>query len=349
MKKYLLNSLAVVIVALMLQVVVQAQDAHFSQYYASGLYLNPALAGAEANMAFTSNYRSQWQSVAQPYVTNQMSWIMPISRGQILKRQMGAAGLSFYNDVVGDGNFKTTGIMGSFTYNSYFDDRMQVLSIGLQGGVVQQNIDFTNLEWGEQYNGYLGTYDPSITPTEAGFNTSNVYPDLSAGFVYYYNPQRNYARAATSGHLGMSAYHLTQPNASFSIATRDPLPFIVKIHGGMDFRLNERFSFEPTALTMYQANLLQLNTGMYLRYRAFISPVGLMANTDVLLGGWYRLGDAAIAMVGISNEAFTVGFSYDYNASSLRRFTGGRGAYEISLGVRFVKERGRRRFDTPRI
>lgn len=166
MKKYISGCLVALSVVLLTQTKVWAQDAHFSQYYASGLYLNPALAGAEANMAFTSNYRSQWQAVAQPYVTNQMSMIIPISRGQILKRQMGAAGVSFYNDVVGDGNFKTTGVMGSFTYNSYFDDRMQVLSLSVQGGIVQQNIDFTNLEWGEQYSSYLGTYDPSVAPSE---------------------------------------------------------------------------------------------------------------------------------------------------------------------------------------
>ncbi len=36
-----------------------AQDAHFSQYYANPLYLNPAFAGSDICPRVTLNYRNQ--------------------------------------------------------------------------------------------------------------------------------------------------------------------------------------------------------------------------------------------------------------------------------------------------
>jgi len=41
-----------------------AQEVQFSQFNASSLYLNPALAGVENDVTFNSNFRSQWSSIS---------------------------------------------------------------------------------------------------------------------------------------------------------------------------------------------------------------------------------------------------------------------------------------------
>jgi type IX secretion system PorP/SprF family membrane protein len=326
-----------------------SQDAHFSQYYASGLYLNPSLAGVESNLTFTSNFRQQWRSVAQPFVTNQISVISPVNRGKILKKQIGGAGLSLYNDRAGDGNFKTTGLNLSAAYNTYFREDIAVLSVGGQVGFVQKSIDMTNLEWGSMYNTSLGKPDLSSTPDVSGFSNRRNFLDINAGATFFYNPQRDYNRSGLSGHFGVAAYHLNQPNESFFTGTNARLPMLFKAHGHIDIRANERFSFAPALLFMHQRGLNQINAGVYLNYRMFSMPTGILAETDVVFGAWHRLQDAFILMGAVSNSTFTLGLSYDLNSSSLRQYSGGRGAFEVSLAVRNVKERSRQRFDTPRI
>ena len=61
------------------------------------------------------------------------------------------------------------------------------------------------------------------------------------------------------------------------------------------------------------------------------------------------MGDAFIFSTGLSNKAYTIGFSYDWNTSTLRRASGGRGAYELTLTVRKVKSSRDKHFGTPRI
>lgn len=47
--------------------VLNAQDAHFTQFYANSLYLNPAFAGAERCPKISLNYRNQW-----------LLWVLPM-------------------------------------------------------------------------------------------------------------------------------------------------------------------------------------------------------------------------------------------------------------------------------
>jgi hypothetical protein len=92
-----------------------------------------------------------------------------------------------------------------------------------------------------------------------------------------------------------------------------------------------------------------INLGLYLSYQVFGSTSNLLDEAELILGTWYRLEDSFIFSVGMHQKAWTIGFSYDYNNSSLRHETRGQGAYEISLQIRRVKERSMKRIATPRI
>ena len=48
---------------------IYAQDPQFSQFYASPLYLNPALTGSVKCPRATLNYRNQWPALGSTYVT----------------------------------------------------------------------------------------------------------------------------------------------------------------------------------------------------------------------------------------------------------------------------------------
>ena len=54
--------------------VVWAQDPQFSQFYSNPLYLNPAFAGTGTYPRIVSNYRNQWPSSGNTFVTYNLGY-----------------------------------------------------------------------------------------------------------------------------------------------------------------------------------------------------------------------------------------------------------------------------------
>ncbi|MCP4520330.1 MAG: type IX secretion system membrane protein PorP/SprF [Cytophagales bacterium] len=326
-----------------------AQDATFSQYYSSSLYLNPAFSGLEPNMTLSSNYRSQWSSIVEPYVTTQVSFIYPLYSDAFKETQAGGLGGSFYTDRAGSGNFRTTGFNVNGGYQLPFGVfTAHKLVLGAQIGVVQKSLDMSNMQWGEQYNPFIG-FDVNQTLSEAEIEPSNIYTDISAGLMYYYNMDGIRDRKF-NGFIGLSGYHLNRPNESLVESAQSKLPMLYKLHGGVNIPLAKRFFISPNFLYAQQNGLSHLNGGLYLSYLLYDShSYAALEGSEITLGGWYRNQDAFIFLVGFTHKAYTIGFSYDWNTSSLRYATRGRGAYEISLTLRRLKKHSLTQISTPRI
>jgi type IX secretion system PorP/SprF family membrane protein len=340
---------AFVLVLILAMSAAQAQEIQFSQWYASSLYLNPALAGMESDASFNTNVRSQWSSVSNNNVTSQLSGIVPLISGIERKRHVGGVGLSIFSDVAGSGSIRRSGFRATGAYSKGFGNDLHRISIGGQVGITQGALDLNNTRWPEQYSNALG-YDPSVPVTLQGFSNVNYYPIVNAGVFYSYNPSKNYYRAGTSIFSGLAVSNITNPNQSFFDGKEAKSGMIYKYHGGVELHTNAKINFGPQLLVAYTENIdPQINAGLYLNYRLNESPFGLLGGTDLVLGGWYRVQDAFIASIGLSNNNYTVGFSYDATTSSLSSFNSGRGAYELSFSIRNAKDRRRRRFDTPRI
>ena len=80
-----------------------AQDGHFSQFYASPMSLNPALTGlSRYKLKATAQYREQWRSVTVPYVSMQGGVEGRFNQGY--NNAIGG-GLSFVNNEAGNANF----------------------------------------------------------------------------------------------------------------------------------------------------------------------------------------------------------------------------------------------------
>ncbi|MFL5728274.1 MAG: PorP/SprF family type IX secretion system membrane protein [Cytophagaceae bacterium] len=326
----------------------RAQDAAFSQYYASALYLNPALTGIQPYVSFSSNNRTQWRSIVLPYVTNQISLIAPLYTKDVRRNHVGGIGFSFYNDRAGESNFKTNGFNVNAAYNLPLTaSRTSFLTFGLQGGFIQKSIDFTNLQWGQQFNPYIGVQAMNV-PDQSNVKANKMYPDISTGMMFNYNSSKDYSATGFSGYAGIAAYHINRPNESLVKGLTSTLPVLYKAHLGFEVHAGKRINISPNALFIQQKNLQQINGGLYLTY-LFPNQTKVLAPNFVTFGSWYRLKDAFIFSTGFGNDHYTLGFSYDYNTSSLRFNTQGRGAYEISLSIRRVKANTASIFHTPRI
>lgn len=328
-----------------------AQDAQFSQYYSSALYLNPALAGAEPDITFSSNYRQQWRGVpgVQSYTTNQVSLIVPYYVAKVKDSHKGGVGFSFYNDRAGDGNLKTLGVNLTGAYNiALSHNGLHYLSFGLQGGFMQKSIDYTNVRWGSQYNSSIG-FDANAVVDEPNLVTNRLYPDVNSGLIYYYNAARNYHYTDLSAYAGVAAYHMNQPNESFVKGMTSRLPMLLKAHAGFEYNATSKVNISPNAILFYQNARYQVNTGFYVSYILLQSNNGVVNNTSLILGAWYRLQDSFIFSAGINGSFYTIACSFDLNTSNLRTYSNGRGAYEVSLILRRNTKNRIKRFSTPRI
>lgn len=327
-----------------------AQDVQFSQYTASSLLLNPAMAGIEGSVAVNSSFRSQWRSISAPFITSQISAILPVYLGSDHKFQTGGFGATLLNDQGGDGSLRTTGFLLSAAYAKHFNEDLHRIAIAGQGGYLQRSMDFTNLQWGEQWSQFRG-FDPSVTVTSPVNVVNNrTYPIFNVGAIYSFNPARNFYRKKVSINSGLVISNLNRPNESFIEGQESRLPMLFKYHGNIEFNITRHYTFHPAILYVRQNQFQQINAGGYLSYLMGHEGESALKMTELTFGVWYRVGDALIYSIGLSNQAYSIGFSYDVNNSSLQRFTNNRGAYEITFTFRDNKDnRKLRRFDTPRI
>jgi len=311
-----------------------AQDAHFSQFYNSPLSLNPSLAGAfDGDIRVLTSYRNQWQSVTNPFKTFALSGDMGFFKKTSTTGFLGI-GLSIMSDKAGTSQLGYNQVNLSVAYHVYLF-KHQTLSAGIQSGFAQESMNFNNVNWGNQYNGTDG-FDPNLPSYEPAHSNTHSYFDFAGGLQWTYTKGEMYAIANNqlNVNLGVSIYHVNQPNISFYTDYKDRLPIKFVVHGNsMIGLLNSNLSIVPSFLYEQQDVSKDIVAGALLRiklqdeskYTGFVKGVALSA------GSYYRYGDAVIPTIQLEMGSYAMGLSYDINTSAFSIATSGRGGFEISL------------------
>ena len=305
-----------------------AQDVHFTQYFTSPLTLNPALTGlVNEDLRFAANFRTQWSTVSSnPYITGTISYDMAILKGKLPEGDALGIGLLGLYDKSGTGGLTNTTVGLSLAYHKAFGrDKLQHISLGVQGDLVQKSIDFSKLTFEDEFN--LGT-GAIVQPTGEKFSGAQIsYPDFNAGAMY----SGKISDHATA-YAGYSYYHLTNPSETFLGDNTATIHSRQTVYLGGSFDLNENTVLYASGLYQSQASATEVMVGGAV---GFILNPGhdedYQKNTIFYLGGWYRYGDAIAPYVGIEWSKMRIGVSYDVNVSSFTPATSGVGAYEISL------------------
>lgn len=285
-----------------------AQDPEFSQFFSNPLYYNPAFAGVKIGPRFIFNFRDQWPSLNEAYVSYSASYDQFIDKIR--------SGIGF--NVVGDnaGN----GIYNSYTADAMYSYQIRVsenfnINMALEGGYFEKT-----LNWGEAV--FADQLDPAnpenigTTSETPPLNTKVAGPDFGAGILAY----------SKKFYFGFSAQHLITPNEAFY--TTDPTGTIPRrFMGNIGWETSSKndlphsFFFSPNLIYLYQQGASQLNAGAY------------FGVTPLYIGFYYRDDfknpDAFILLVGVTEGIFRIGYSYDITLSGLAGYTGG--AHEISL------------------
>jgi type IX secretion system PorP/SprF family membrane protein len=321
----------VLFAALLLSVGARAQDPGFSQFFASPLTLNPALTGKfNGVIRVAGNYRNQWPSINNAFVTSTISVDAPILRSRLPENDTWGIGIMGMNDKTASGVLNSNYFSLSTAYHKALDeDGYHQIGVGFQGTYANRTLDGTQLHFEDQLN-LNGSWDP-ISPSETNISGRFVsvhYFDMNIGALY---------NASTNGnnnfYLGASAYHLNHPKESFLGVDTVNVPTRLTLHGG------GYFPVQGSPSTIYVSALFNNQAGAreYVLGGAWAVSASQDETNPVnfYAGLWGRFTnnttDAVIPYVGLDYSDFSLGVTYDVNVSSLKTASQSRGGIEISL------------------
>jgi type IX secretion system PorP/SprF family membrane protein len=315
--------LFILILTLSIAASLQAQDLHFSQFFNAPLTVNPANTGfiPDADYRIGVHYRNQWSSIlAAPYKT-----ISAFGDAQVLRNKIenGWLGLGGYilSDVAGSGTLRSTQVYGSVAYHQMLG-RGSLVTAGFNMGWANKQIDPSKLTFPDQFNGVF--FDNTIQNNDDVLNKTNVsYFDMQVGLNYAYFPSED-----VYINLGYSIEHVNSPTESFFTGSGQNNKLPIRNIGFVSALLkpNDKVILNPNAYFTTQAKSNELLFGLNANYS--LEDGG---SKQLIVGAYYRWGDAAIAVAGIEINHIRFTFSYDITTSALSQFNNSQGASEFNL------------------
>ncbi len=319
MKKKYLQSLFFILI---FSTFVTAQDNVFSQFYAAPLQLNPAFTGNTYTPHFALNYRNQWPSFKNAYVTYAATY------DQFFEPLNSGFGLMVTSDNLGNGVYKENSVGGFFAYRLKINSDWK-LKIGVEATFAQRQLNFDKLTFGDQIDKLYGFSDGAGNANPTGENRpsqlTKSFLDISSGLLVY---SKQFYGGLTVKHLNTPDYHFFGINKN----SYRGLPFRTTLHAGWEIPIQKetRHSLpifvSPSVIATQQGNFRQVNAGAYLGLGMFYT------------GAWFRHtftnSDAVIFLVGVKKDWLKVGYSYDVTVSKLAAYNTG-GSHELSLILNF--------------
>lgn len=273
-----------------------AQDAHFSQFYANRVYLNPAYAGFDEGTTVTLNYRNQWFGVpdgdlstfSDSYRTFNATADIQLPCLLDLEDVNVGTALTVFKDEAGEAPLATTGVGLAFSYEQPLIKalsgskkgsslRRLDIRVGAMMGYMQKELEGNHFVYSDQLDPVAGLLEG---PVNLGLR-SNWFPSVNAGFMI-----RGYAsrskQQSTLFTVGVNFSNVNEPNESLrGIGVDFKLPQRTTIHGGLTRQITSMRGIKaPLYISPHfrwdlQANgQLSLQTfGAYILSKAFYSGI----------------------------------------------------------------------------
>ncbi len=309
------------LITISLQTTLSAQDLHFSQYFNSPLIVNPANTGfiSDGQYRLGLNYRNQWANIGNPYKTFSIFGDGQFFGDRFENGWVGIGG-ALLRDVAGSGNLTTTRAFGSVAYHQALG-LGSLISAGFNVGWVNKRVDLSKLTFDNQWN---GKFFDITAPAGESFLTNQVnYFTLQAGLNYAYYPNEN-----TYINVGFSASNINRPKEAFFsdglVDTRLDIRYTTFLNGS--FRASDAWIVNPNVYVSKMSTAWEVVAGANAQRK--LSDDG---STQLIMGAYYRVGDAAIPLIGFVQNGYKFTFSYDATVSTLKDYNQTRGAYEVSV------------------
>lgn len=208
-----------------------AQDPTFTQYYSSGLQMNPAFAGAYANPVFNFLYRSHWPSVSRNF--NEYT----VSYNHYINKLKSGIGLYYMNETDGE-VYKTQSYHFDFSPSIFLDSNW-VLKPALEIAYVNKIMEVCILSGPWYCVDTIGKIE---------------YADFTSGILLYHK----------QFDFGFVIHHLFEPDERLFTYNESPLPRKFIAHTSYNFPLNEKKTsfFSPAIIYKIQQDYRELNLSL---------------------------------------------------------------------------------------
>ncbi|NTS39512.1 PorP/SprF family type IX secretion system membrane protein [Flavisolibacter sp. BT320] len=295
-----------------------AQDVHFSQFFGTPLYRNPALAGiVNGDVRIQGVYRSQWNSITNAYKTTSLNAEYKLAMGT---SDYMTVGLQLFHDKAGTTNLTTTQFLPAVNYHkSLSDEKAVFLSVGFMGGLVQRRVDRSLMTTNSTYDGH-GDGESDLLQNQYSYFDGSTGISLNTQITE--NPEDMLV-------LGAAYHHFTKPKNSFFNNQSIAVPAKMVFSADAKLAIGEQFTTTIHNDYVKQGAYKELISGALLGYK--IGAYSDEPDAILRMGAFYRWGDAFIPVVQLDYRPFSFSMSYDVNMSKLASTSYGKGGYELSV------------------
>lgn len=286
---------------------VWAQDAQLTQFYAAAPHLNPAFAGGTLENRVAFHYRNQWPGLPGRFVSYGASYDV------FIPKINSGIGVIFSSDEAGSGALGSSSFAFQYSYEVPISDRLSFRP-GLQLGWSSRGLlNWQDLVFGDQIN--RGVTDGGAESSLEGLSNFQLvrnYFDVAAGGVLY----------GKKFWLGLSSRHLNTPSESLTDATISAVPIWLSAHGGIRIPIDggpKGYDQDVLVAAGYrsQGQFDQMDFGIsfdspFLTYGVSYRQILMKTAPDGAPNH-----DAISVLIGLTEDNFRVGYSYDITVSSL--------------------------------
>ncbi len=342
-----MKNINLVIIILLISQLGLGQDIHFSQPTATPHVINPAFTGAgNAQFSLGGTYRNQWRSVS-PTKTFETKNVFFDGRYCMKNNFVIGGGINFYHDQAGITNFITNHIQLSgsahikLNYRNKINSRKQYtfLGLGFGAGWAQKRLNRSALTFNDQFNTLTGNFDNNIPSSDMITNPKHHDWDIGTGIFLWHGGKQLFFNA------GFALHHARSPRQNFLPEEEVLLKKRMVLHGGLVWKTNNDIVKEIGGRTVlqyqapYLSSLISGDVGFNIGHSKsdkFSFHIGngfrisgqVEDNSPVLV-------DAIIPSVGLNLDNFRISASYDINVSPLKKASGTKGGFELSIIQRF--------------
>lgn len=286
-----------------------AQEPNFSQFIASPLSINPALAGtSDADWRIVSNIRRQWIGTVSPYSTQTIS-IDGKLKNLNDQSYFGIGGMVLAQTAL-DGLYKSNFVNLNASYHQALDDNGNGISASL--GVVNNNtrVDLGGLTFDQQLSST--GFNQALPSAETNIGNSTSFTSATAGLLYTYDNEFSFLNAGISGYRFVKTKRSLMSDPSKKISPR------YTAHADFGTAINETINASFSALHMIQDGMSITSLGAIMGIQHGADGIGENKMRMINFGLYYRVNDAIAPYIGYVFNSFQFGLSYDVNASSTK-------------------------------
>jgi len=284
-----------------------SQDLHYSQFYNAPLVISPALTGIfNGDERFMVSFRDQGRSIPVPYLTFSGGYDRKIYPKNRTNGFFGA-GLFFNYDKQGDSQLRLININLSGSYTHLLNDN-NLITIGGLAGYSTRGFDPIALTWDSQWDTATNAFNASLPSGETFDFESFSFIETALGLNYRWQKSER-----TKIDLGVGAFHVTKPNATFSNSVREALPMRLSFYGIGSTALTEKLDLQLDLLYQTQEEYRELLFGGYLNFY-FNQERG--RNRQFRVGAGYKTtAEVLFVKAGVQINEWFVAASYDIDMS----------------------------------